>query len=38
MIDVADFLMAATATRADAEPWTRNVRSFPMVEALEAPY
>ena len=37
-IDVADFLVAATAMRADAELWTRNVKHFPMFEALEAPY
>jgi predicted nucleic acid-binding protein len=37
-IDVPDFLIAATAMRADAELWTRNVKHFPMFEALEAPY
>lgn len=37
-IDVADYLIAATAMRADAELWTRNVTHFPMFEALEAPY
>jgi predicted nucleic acid-binding protein len=37
-IDVADFIIAATAMRADAELWTRNVKHFPMFEALEAPY
>lgn len=37
-IDVPDFIIAATAMRADAELWTRNVKHFPMFEALEAPY
>lgn len=37
-IDVADFIIAATAMRADAELWTRNVKHFPMFEGLEAPY
>ena len=37
-IDVADYLIAATAMRTDAELWTRNVKHFPMFEALEAPY
>lgn len=37
-IDVPDFLIAATAMRADAELWTRNVKHFPMFDGLEAPY
>ena len=37
-IDVPDFIIAATAMRADAELWTRNVKHFPMFVALEAPY
>lgn len=37
-IDLADFIIAATAMRADAQLWTRNVKHFPMFEALEAPY
>lgn len=37
-IDVADYLIAATAMRADAELWTRNVKHFPMFDGLEAPY
>jgi predicted nucleic acid-binding protein len=37
-IDVPDLIVAATAMRADAELWTRNVKHFPMFEALEAPY
>ncbi|HEX6754804.1 MAG TPA: type II toxin-antitoxin system VapC family toxin [Mycobacteriales bacterium] len=37
-IDLADFIIAATAMRADAELWTRNVKHFPMFDGLEAPY
>lgn len=37
-IDVPDFLIAATAMRADAELWTRSVKHFPMFSALESPY
>lgn len=37
-IEVPDLIIAATAMRADAELWTRNVKHFPMFEALEAPY
>ena len=37
-IDLADYLIAATAMRADAALWTRNVKHFPMFDGLEAPY
>ena len=37
-IDVPDYVIAATAMRADAELWTRNVKHFPMFGGLEAPY
>jgi predicted nucleic acid-binding protein len=37
-IEVPDLVIAATAMRADAELWTRNVKHFPMFETLEAPY
>jgi hypothetical protein len=37
-IDVADYLIAATAFLLDAELLTTNVRHFPMLEGLEAAY
>jgi predicted nucleic acid-binding protein len=37
-IDSADLAIAATALRADARLLTKNVRHFPMFEALRAPY
>ena len=37
-IDIADFVLAATAQLLGAELWTRNVRHFPMFPELEAPY
>ncbi len=37
-IDVADLLIAATATVLDLEVLTRNVRHFPMFSGLRAPY
>ncbi|GAA1097327.1 hypothetical protein GCM10009648_40710 [Tsukamurella spumae] len=37
-IDIADYLIAATATAAGAELWTRNIKHFPMFERLESPY
>jgi predicted nucleic acid-binding protein len=37
-IEVPGLVIPATAMRADAELWTRNVKHFPMFEALEAPY
>lgn len=37
-IDVIDYLIAATAQHHEADLWTRNVRHFPMFDALKAPY
>lgn len=37
-IDVADYMVAATALELDAPLLTRNVRHFPMLEALEPAY
>lgn len=37
-IDVADFLIAATATLIGAELLTKNVKHFPMFAGLTAPY
>jgi len=37
-IEVPDLIIAATAMRADAQLWTRNVKHFPMFDGLEAPY
>ena len=37
-IDDADYLIAASAIVADAELLTTNVRHYPMLEGLEAPY
>lgn len=37
-IDIADYLIAATATLSAAELWTRNVKHFPMFEGLKPPY
>jgi predicted nucleic acid-binding protein len=37
-IDTADYLIAATVELLDAELLTTNVRHFPMLEGLEAPY
>ncbi|MBS1906153.1 MAG: type II toxin-antitoxin system VapC family toxin [Actinobacteria bacterium] len=37
-IDAADFLIAATATLLDARLLTRNVKHYPMLEGLVAPY
>lgn len=37
-IDAADLVIAATAQRLGAELLTRNVRHFPMLEGLAAPY
>lgn len=37
-IGAADYLIAATATLAAAEPLTTNVRHFPMFPGLQAPY
>jgi predicted nucleic acid-binding protein len=37
-IDDADYLIAATATVLDADLLTTNLRHFPMIEGLRAPY
>lgn len=37
-IKMADFVIAATVRALDAELWTRNVRHFPMLRGLAAPY
>ena len=37
-IDLADYVIGATAARHDAALWTRNIKHFPMFEGLEAPY
>ncbi len=37
-IDVADYLIAATALLLEAELLTTNVRHFPMLAGLSAPY
>lgn len=37
-IDLADYLIAATATVHDAALWTRNLKHFPMFGGLAAPY
>lgn len=37
-IDVADYVIAATATACGAQLWTRNVKHFPMFAGLTAPY
>jgi predicted nucleic acid-binding protein len=37
-IDAADYLIAATAMLLEAELLTTNLRRFPMLPRLEAPY
>jgi len=37
-IDAADFIVAATAVLLDARLLTRNVKHFPMLDGLTAPY
>ena len=37
-VDLADYLIAATAERAAADLWTRNVRHFPVFPDLRPPY
>ena len=37
-IDPVDYVIAATAGRADAILWTRNLKHFPMFPDLKAPY
>lgn len=37
-IGAADFIVAATTALLDAQLLTRNVKHFPMIEGLQAPY
>lgn len=37
-VDPVDFVIAATAEAIDAPLWTRNLKHFPMIEDLVAPY
>jgi predicted nucleic acid-binding protein len=37
-VDPVDYIVAATATAYDASLWTRNVKHFPMFDALATPY
>jgi predicted nucleic acid-binding protein len=37
-IDVVDYVIAATAHEYEADLWTRNLRHFPMIKGLVAPY
>lgn len=37
-VDPVDYIIAATATIHDASLWTRNVKHFPMFDALMSPY
>lgn len=37
-IDLTDYVIAATCMEWTAELWTRNVKHFPMMDGLEAPY
>lgn len=37
-IDAADFIIAATATLLGAELLTKNIKHFPMIPGLKAPY
>lgn len=37
-IDAADFIIAATTTALEARLLTRNVKHFPMIDGLTAPY
>ena len=37
-IDAADFVIAATTMLLDGRLLTRNVKHFPMIEGLQAPY
>lgn len=37
-VEVVDYVTAATVMRLDAELWTRNVKHFPMIPGLTAPY
>lgn len=38
IIDLADYLIGATAIEHAGVLWTRNVKHFPMFEDLEPPY
>lgn len=37
-VDTVDYVVAATVERLGARLWTRNVKHFPMVPGLAAPY
>jgi predicted nucleic acid-binding protein len=37
-VDVMDYVVAATREELDVPMWTLNVRHFPMVQGLAAPY
>lgn len=37
-VDVVDFVIAATVEALGGVLWTRNLRHFPMLAALQAPY
>jgi predicted nucleic acid-binding protein len=37
-VDLVDYVIAATRDALDVPLWTRNVKHFPMVEGLTAPY
>lgn len=37
-VDPVDCVIAATAQSLDASLWTKNVKHFPMIESLRAPY
>jgi predicted nucleic acid-binding protein len=37
-VDVVDYVIAATAESLHLPLWTRNVRHFPMLKGLKAPY
>lgn len=37
-IDLADYVIGATAAYYDAALWTLNLKHFPMFDDLEAPY
>lgn len=37
-VDLADYVIGATALASGADLWTRNVKHFPMFEDLQPPY
>ena len=37
-VDLVDYVIAATREELDLPLWTRNVRHFPMIAGLRAPY